>query len=132
MTTVHLTLSEALLGFSRVVVAHLDGRGIKVSSPKGKIVKPSDSIVFRGEGMPILRTGGKGDLFVLFEIEMPAESWLASIDQKVGFVLAYQYTIPHSLLTRRLRSYCHLKNRPLFQMSARSMKAAMNRPTLRK
>jgi DnaJ family protein A protein 2 len=83
MTTVHLTLSEALLGFSRVVVSHLDGRGIKVSSPKGKIVKPSDSIVLRGEGMPIINAQGKGDLFVLFEIEMPTESWLASVDQKV-------------------------------------------------
>src|SRR6185437_12266324 len=83
MTTVHLTLSEALLGFSRVVVAHLDGRGIKVSSPKGKIVKPSDSIVFRGEGMPTLNGSGKGDLYILFEIEMPTESWLASVDQVV-------------------------------------------------
>lgn len=82
MTTVHLTLSEALLGFSRVVVSHLDGRGIKVSSPKGKIVKPSDSIVLRGEGMPIHNSHGKGDLYVLFEIEMPTESWLASVDQK--------------------------------------------------
>jgi len=82
MTTVHLTLSEALLGFSRVVVAHLDGRGIKVTSPKGKIVKPGDSIVFRGEGMPTPNSSGKGDLFVLFEIEMPTESWLATVDQE--------------------------------------------------
>lgn len=85
MTTVHLTLSEALLGFSRVVVAHLDGRGIKVSSPKGKIVKPNDSIILRGEGMPIPGTGGKGDLYVLFDVEMPTESWLSSVDQVVSF-----------------------------------------------
>jgi DnaJ family protein A protein 2 len=83
MTTVHLTLSEALLGFSRVVVTHLDGRGIKVTSPKGKIIKPGDSIVLRGKGMPIQGSPNKGDLYVLFEVEMPTESWLSTVNHKV-------------------------------------------------
>jgi len=83
MTTVHLTLSEALLGFSRVVISHLDGRGIKVSSPKGKIVKAGDTIVFRGEGMPVYGQHDKrGDLYIIFQIEMPTESWLATVDQE--------------------------------------------------
>ncbi|TRM60279.1 DnaJ C terminal domain-containing protein [Schizophyllum amplum] len=67
---VTITLSEALLGFSRILVTHLDGRGVHVSSPPGKIIKPDDSIVLRGEGMPIYkRSDTKGDLYVLFEVE---------------------------------------------------------------
>ncbi|KZS92514.1 DnaJ-domain-containing protein [Sistotremastrum niveocremeum HHB9708] len=88
MTTVHLTLSEALLGFSRVLITHLDGRGVKVTSPKGKIIKAGDSIILRGDGMPIPgsshshSSATKGDLYVLFEIEMPTESWLETVDHK--------------------------------------------------
>ncbi|TRM66449.1 hypothetical protein BD626DRAFT_487788 [Schizophyllum amplum] len=78
---VTITLSEALLGFSRILVTHLDGRGVHVSSPPGKIIKPDDSIVLRGEGMPIYkRSDTKGDLYVLFEVEMPDQQWLRSVD----------------------------------------------------
>ena len=85
---VKVTLSEALLGFSRILLTHLDGRGIKVSSPPGKILKPDSSIVIRGEGMPVYkRPDTKGDLFVLFEIEMPTEDWLRSTDRKVNAIL---------------------------------------------
>ncbi|EDR08435.1 uncharacterized protein LACBIDRAFT_159402, partial [Laccaria bicolor S238N-H82] len=74
---VSITLSEALLGFSRILITHLDGRGVKVTSPPGKIIKHQDSIVLRGEGMPIYkRPDEKGDLFIVLEIEMPDDEWL--------------------------------------------------------
>ena len=79
---VSITLSEALLGFSRVILTHLDGRGINFSSPKGKVYKTRDTIVLRGEGMPIHKKGAKGDLYVLFEVEMPTEEWLQTVDVK--------------------------------------------------
>ncbi|KAF5392257.1 hypothetical protein D9757_001513 [Collybiopsis confluens] len=80
---VKITLSEALLGFSRILVTHLDGRGIKVASSPGKILQPDASIIIRGEGMPVFkRPDMKGDLFVLFEIEMPDADWLRSIDRR--------------------------------------------------
>ncbi|CDO74911.1 hypothetical protein BN946_scf184988.g18 [Trametes cinnabarina] len=83
LTTVHITLSEALLGFSRILLTHLDGRGVHVSSPPGKIIKPGDSIILRGEGMPIYKTPDiKGNLYVMLEIDMPDESWLRTIDAK--------------------------------------------------
>ncbi|CAA7266930.1 unnamed protein product [Cyclocybe aegerita] len=83
LTHVTITLSEALLGFSRIILTHLDGRGVKLSSPPGKIIKPQDSIVLRGEGMPIhKRADEKGDLYVIFDIEMPTEEWMKSIDLK--------------------------------------------------
>lgn len=84
LTTVHITLSEALLGFSRILLTHLDGRGVHVTSPKGKIIKPGDSIILRGEGMPHYKTPDhKGNLYVMLEIDMPEESWLKTIDPQV-------------------------------------------------
>nr|VWO95890.1 Uncharacterized protein [Ganoderma boninense] len=81
LTTVHITLSEALLGFSRILVTHLDGRGVHVSSPPGKIIKPGDSIILRGEGMPQYKTPDhKGNLYVMLEIDMPDENWLKTVD----------------------------------------------------
>ncbi|KAJ4480078.1 hypothetical protein J3R30DRAFT_3468087 [Lentinula aciculospora] len=83
LVKVKITLSEALLGFSRIVLTHLDGRGIKVTSPAGKILQPDASIVIRGEGMPVYkRPDTKGDLYVLFDIEMPSEDWLRSVDRQ--------------------------------------------------
>ncbi|KAJ6631010.1 hypothetical protein B0H10DRAFT_1980333 [Mycena sp. CBHHK59/15] len=84
LTNVTITLSEALFGFSRILITHLDGRGVQVMSPPGKIIKPADTIVLRGEGMPIHRQPGvKGDLYVTFEVEMPDEAWLKTVNQKI-------------------------------------------------
>ena len=92
LTHISITLSEALLGFSRVIITHLDGRGIKLSTPPGKIIKPQDSIVLRGEGMPLYRRSDeKGDLYVLLDIEMPDQNWLTSIDRNVSFRQSYSY-----------------------------------------
>ena len=85
LTSIHITLSEALFGFSRILVTHLDGRGIHVDSPTGKIIKPGDSIVIRGEGMPVFKNPEqKGNLYVVFKVDMPEEQWLQSVDQKVS------------------------------------------------
>ncbi|KAH7341726.1 DnaJ domain-containing protein, partial [Rhizoctonia solani] len=44
MTVVHITLSEALTGFNRVLFTHLDGRGIRVASDAKKIIR-SQSVI---------------------------------------------------------------------------------------
>jgi DnaJ family protein A protein 2 len=83
LTHVTITLSEALLGFSRILLKHLDGRGIKVSSPR-KIIKPETCIVVRGEGMPVYKSPGqKGDLYVIISVEMPDEAWLSKVNNQV-------------------------------------------------
>ncbi|KAH7884675.1 hypothetical protein F5I97DRAFT_1486033 [Phlebopus sp. FC_14] len=83
LANVKITISEALLGFSRIVLTHLDGRGIHVSSPPGKIIKPGQTIKLRGEGMPTLKNPDqRGDLFIVLEIEMPDSHWLQNIDQQ--------------------------------------------------
>jgi len=64
-------------------VTHLDGRGIHVDSPAGKIIKPGDSIVIRGEGMPVFKNPEqKGNLYVVFKVDMPDDQWLQNADQK--------------------------------------------------
>jgi DnaJ family protein A protein 2 len=84
LTNIKITLSEALLGFSRILVKHLDGRGITVSSPPSKIIQAGDSIKLRGEGMPTFKNPDqKGDLFVVLNIEMPDVQWLQSVDKPV-------------------------------------------------
>lgn len=87
ITHVTITLSEALLGFDRILLTHLDGRGIKVSSPRGKVIKPHDTIIIRGEGMPIYkRPDQKGDLHVILDLEMPSDDWLRTINRQVRVV----------------------------------------------
>ena len=111
-TTVHLTLSEALLGFSRIILRHLDGRGIYMSRQassdpyldgQGLPVRPGEVVVIRDEGMPVYdparikkrnakgKAGNdddieKGDLYINFEIEMPSQEWMFNINTKVRFV----------------------------------------------
>ncbi|KAG6854393.1 hypothetical protein C0991_007384 [Blastosporella zonata] len=88
LTHIKITLSEALFGFSRILLTHLDGRGIEVSSPPGKILNSEDTIVLRGEGMPIhKRPDEKGDLYVILSVEMPDDQWLRTVDKKALEVL---------------------------------------------
>lgn len=92
LTAVHITLSEALFGFSRILVTHLDGRGIHVSSPPGKVIKPGESIVARGEGMPVYKhPDTHGDMYIVFKIDMPGEEWLNTVDQAVRFTILLPY-----------------------------------------
>lgn len=85
--TVPLRLSEALLGLNRVLFVHLDGRGIRVESKRGeRVIRHGEELCIRGEGMPRLDRdgGGKGDLRVRFEVEMPGASWAARLDAQVS------------------------------------------------
>jgi DnaJ homolog subfamily A member 2 len=88
LTNISITLSEALLGFSRILITHLDGRGVKVTSPPGKIISPGESIVLRGEGMPVHKNPDqKGNLYVVIHIDMPDEYWLKSINRRVSRII---------------------------------------------
>ncbi|KAK5167499.1 DnaJ-like protein xdj1 [Saxophila tyrrhenica] len=73
-----ISLSEALTGFNRVVLVHLDGRGIslKVQQPKGKVLRPDEILKVPGEGMPMKRSDAKGDLYLKVNINFPEDGWL--------------------------------------------------------
>jgi len=71
-----VTLAEALSGFSRVVLTHLDGRGIHIDHPRGKVLTPNEVLRVAGEGMPQKRGDAKGDLYLIVKIQFPSEGWL--------------------------------------------------------
>ncbi len=73
-----LTLVEALLGFDRTVLTHLDGRHIKVA--RTSITRPGHVDVVRGEGMPQYRDRNqtKGDLYIRWEVDFPTDAQLAA------------------------------------------------------
>lgn len=73
-----ISLVEALTGFNRVVLTHLDGRGIQlnVQQPNGKVLRPGQVLKVSGEGMPIKRSDAKGDLYLQVDIEFPEDGWL--------------------------------------------------------
>lgn len=81
-----ISLSEALTGFNRVVLRHLDGRGLKlhVEQPEGRVLRPDEILKIPGEGMPIKRTDAKGDLYLSVKVNFPEDGWLkdqAAVDR---------------------------------------------------
>ncbi|WWC61673.1 uncharacterized protein I303_104258 [Kwoniella dejecticola CBS 10117] len=79
---ISIRLSEALLGFSRILFIHLDGRGIQVESKKGeRIIQPNSIYTIKGEGMPIRGTSRRGDMYVRFDVEFPTADWAKSQQQ---------------------------------------------------
>lgn len=100
-TEVTLTLSEALLGFERLVLTHLDGRGLMVDQPppgeRGfKVFKTGDIVRIRGEGFPRRKSEHRGDLLARVTVEMPTVQQmiaLAEHDQEVR-----QACISHGIL----------------------------------
>ena len=66
--TLEITLQEAILGFSRKIT-HLDGRQIEIE--EGGITQPGSIKIVEGEGMPIMDSHGKGNLFVHFKVKIP-------------------------------------------------------------
>lgn len=73
-----ISLVEALTGFNKVVLTHLDGRGIQldVKQPNGRVLRPGQVLKIPGEGMPMKRSDAKGDLYLVIEIEFPEDGWL--------------------------------------------------------
>ncbi|CZT23493.1 related to DnaJ domain protein (Mas5) [Ramularia collo-cygni] len=81
-----ISLSEALTGFNRVVLRHLDGRGIQlnVQQPEGKVLRPNEILKVPGEGMPVKRSDSRGDLYLTLKINFPEDGFLkdqAAIDR---------------------------------------------------
>jgi DnaJ homolog subfamily A member 2 len=75
---VEITLAEALTGFHRVLLKHLDGRGIELLHPQqeGQILRPGQVLRINGEGMPHKRSDAKGDLYLTVDIQFPPDGFL--------------------------------------------------------
>ncbi|KEF60923.1 uncharacterized protein A1O9_02487 [Exophiala aquamarina CBS 119918] len=72
-----ISLAEALTGFHRVVLKHLDGRGLELNHPQvpGQILRPGEVLKVHGEGMPLKKTDVKGDLYLVIEILFPEDGF---------------------------------------------------------
>ncbi|KAI1318306.1 hypothetical protein EDD11_006819 [Mortierella claussenii] len=78
-----ISLVEALCGFSKILITHLDGHGIYVEQPAGKVIKPGQVKRIIGEGMPhYKRPIDKGDLYITFEVEFPKDNWATASSLK--------------------------------------------------
>lgn len=79
MAHINITLAESLCGLSRVVVKHLDGRGVAITHPQkpGAILRPGQVLRIEGEGMPYKRSDAHGDLYLIVDVQFPADGWAA-------------------------------------------------------
>ncbi len=91
-----ITLAESLCGFSRVVLKHLDGRGIKMTHSRGKVLKPGQVIRFENEGMPQKRSDAKGDLYLAVNVKFPEDGWMDNESKSDG--LAALLPKPHAAI----------------------------------
>ncbi|KAJ2297754.1 DnaJ-like protein xdj1 [Coemansia sp. RSA 2706] len=70
-----IDLAEALCGFSRVLLTHLDGHPLEVSHKSG-VLKPGDVLRISCEGMPQeKRPRSRGDLYIVLDIKFPDSKW---------------------------------------------------------
>ncbi|KAJ1903466.1 DnaJ-like protein xdj1 [Coemansia sp. IMI 209127] len=70
-----IDLAEAICGFSRVLVTHLDGRPLMVSH-KGAVLQPGEVLCISNEGMPREQSPRvRGDLFIKVSIKFPEKGW---------------------------------------------------------
>ena len=67
-TTVPVSMACAALG-GKVEIPSIDGRSILINVPAG--TQTNQQLKVAGEGMPIIRSKRKGDLFVRFAVETP-------------------------------------------------------------
>ncbi|KAH8551973.1 hypothetical protein BGW37DRAFT_493106 [Umbelopsis sp. PMI_123] len=75
-TKIHITLQEALCGFDKILLKHLDGRGIRVKQQAGSVIKPESFKRIVHEGMPTYRrTDDKGDLYIQILVNFPDDMW---------------------------------------------------------
>ena len=75
---IEVTLAESLCGFSRVVIKHLDGRGLHIQHPQpiNRVLEPGQVIKVAGEGMPHKKSELKGDLYLAVRVKFPDYRWL--------------------------------------------------------
>lgn len=73
-----ITLAEALTGFRRVIIRHLDGRGLKMKYPRseGRTMEPGQVIKIVGEGMTRKKSELRGNLYITIRIKFPKYAWL--------------------------------------------------------
>lgn len=76
-TKIQINLIDSLGGFqNNKLIKSLDNKWLNIKVPMGKVIKPGDSIVIKGKGMPILNSNSFGDLYVGVDILFPKDNWM--------------------------------------------------------
>lgn len=108
-----ISLTEALCGFDKVLITHLDGRGIQVKNLPGNVIKPGMVKRVPNEGMPTYKhPDNRGDLYIQFDVEFPNDGF-AAIEQlkQLETILPKRQT---ALSTKHeIIDECHLMNATL-------------------
>lgn len=98
--SISINLAEALLGFERVVLTHLDGRGLRVTAPSPsssghRVYGHGDEMTIKGEGFPSRRSHVTGDLVVRVLVEMPTTNFMSglSADQRLVSFATFEAAI---------------------------------------
>ncbi|KAJ2654334.1 DnaJ-like protein xdj1 [Coemansia sp. RSA 1200] len=82
ITSAEIDLAEALCGFSRILVTHLDGRQLKIVHKDG-VLSPGEILCITNEGMPREQSPRiRGDLFIKINIKFPEKGWTPSPELK--------------------------------------------------
>ncbi|KAI9774762.1 MAG: hypothetical protein M1839_001629 [Geoglossum umbratile] len=89
-----ITLAESLFGFSRVVLKHLDGRGIHMNHHRGHVLRPNQVLKVPGEGMPIKKSEANGDLYLVVDVAFPDDGWLKGENDAIAMNLKLQELLP--------------------------------------
>lgn len=90
--TITLDLAEALLGIDRVILIHLDGSRLRLTSPKPsesshRVYSPGDKFKVAGKGFPKRKGVTFGDLYLTVKLVMPTSEelrYLSGTDVSVG------------------------------------------------
>jgi len=70
-----IPLADALCGYT-CVLEHLDGRKLVIKTNPGEVIEPESIRGVMGEGMPIPNRHENGNLYLLFDVQMPSNHFL--------------------------------------------------------
>lgn len=82
-TDIHISLKEALLGFSRDI-KHLDDHIVTLK--RDSVIQPGEVLRVKGEGMPKHQSSEKGDLYVKVHVIFPTNLTEKQIESKKTFI----------------------------------------------
>ncbi|KAJ1733634.1 Type I HSP40 co-chaperone [Coemansia biformis] len=77
-----IDLVTALAG-GNIHIKHLDDRVLNVTILPGEVIKPDETKVLDGQGMPSFRHHNMGNMFVHFKVRFPEPSWTSEENLKV-------------------------------------------------
>ncbi|KAG1054630.1 hypothetical protein G6F43_003359 [Rhizopus delemar] len=110
---VKISLTEALCGFDKVLITHLDGRGIQVKNLPGNVIKPGMVKRVPNEGMPTYKhPDNRGDLYIQFDVEFPNDGF-AAIEQLKQLETTLPKRQTASSTKHEIIDECHLMNATL-------------------